>query len=83
MSVESDLTIAQEDLIYLYKAEWKISPAILQVKLVEGQVSYKVTLNDRTEVVIYMDENLDWCEAGLGITERSQAIGAAIEDHYA
>jgi hypothetical protein len=83
MSVESQITTAKEELIYLYNGTSEISPAILQHNLKDEQVSYKITLTDRTEVAIYMDENLDWCEMDLGITERSRVIGPAIEDHSA
>lgn len=67
--------------IQLYYKRFQLFPVTVTVEQVGEHIHYSVSQNGN-QFNIFMNENLEWCEVGHGITERSLGIGHALEQHF-
>lgn len=79
---KNDFDETSNEPIELFFKEGQTSPAILIPILETERVDYSVTLDNGEKIILYMDEHCQWCEQEEGQTERSTALGKAIENYF-
>ena len=68
--------------IELYYKKYELFPVNVTITQIKNRTDYCVTFKNGSQARLFMNEELKWCEIGKGITERSEAIGLAIENYF-
>ena len=68
--------------IQMFYKEFQLLPITVTLEEIGGRTHYWISYVNGERLNLFINEDLEWCESGLGKTERSMALGHAIENYF-